>query len=621
MTPSTVADQALSGDEQHSKSWARNASVIVLWSIIAVVAITLAIIIATLNRGFDWSDEGFVYSMIASNRVSTNEFWGFQHLLHPLYEMFGSSILAFRVVRLLGYIALAVTLTFIARRVLDSLGISLRRSSWIFVLLIAQVGTFAAWSYPPRYLGYNELSAWFAQLGGALLILLLTARHNTLNGKVARWRTRLVWALIGAIIAILFFAKVTAAIILIILTTPVVLITARSAARVMRISALIVGMASMLVILLAAGVPLLTYAETISELMLNPAGQAASGYSIGALLITYLNSAALTMRELAVPIGLAALILLTSRGLTRKPGSISAYRGTSALENVALIATGVLALLLLLPSANTTWNALGVANTFMFFLALLSFAVLAPKPTTPQASIHPHRSSTWLVVFLFAVIPFINGVGTNNAIFGQTVFSATFWAVGAGVFLCLLWERTEAASWFARLSPLLIIGIVVSGSGLAVAHDVFVDPYRTAPYFKQNTAVDVADLSGIRVSQDQAELFQWLHDVGLKEKAANTPALSIATPGALLAFNLSDWANLWPGPDWAESIEEACKRQFPTELYVLQSDSEKQPGSSGYDKLVAGLDGCNIEFPRDFSIVDAHISQDPEWSVTIWQMD
>ncbi len=34
--------------------------------------------------------------MIASNHVSTNEFWGFQYLLSPLYEMLGTIVYQWR---------------------------------------------------------------------------------------------------------------------------------------------------------------------------------------------------------------------------------------------------------------------------------------------------------------------------------------------------------------------------------------------------------------------------------------------------------------------------------------------------------------------------------------------
>jgi hypothetical protein len=43
----------------------------------AIVLITYAVIGWTLRRGFDWTDESFVYTLIASNRRAIGEAWGF----------------------------------------------------------------------------------------------------------------------------------------------------------------------------------------------------------------------------------------------------------------------------------------------------------------------------------------------------------------------------------------------------------------------------------------------------------------------------------------------------------------------------------------------------------------
>ena len=128
------------------------------------VATGYGVVLWGLGRGFDWSDEAFVSTMIASDRVAVGEAWGFQHLVHPLYRLTGESILALRVLRLVGYALTSVLLVLAARHVARGARVALPRHTWPFVLLVAQAGTLLAWSYPPRYLGYNELSAWLSQL-------------------------------------------------------------------------------------------------------------------------------------------------------------------------------------------------------------------------------------------------------------------------------------------------------------------------------------------------------------------------------------------------------------------------------------------------------------------------
>jgi hypothetical protein len=99
----------------------------------AMVLVTYAAIGWTLRRGFGWGDESFVYTLIASNRQAIGEAWGFQHLLHPLYVLTGESVLAFRVLRLAGYVLLSVALVWAARFVMHRIGITIPRSGWAFM--------------------------------------------------------------------------------------------------------------------------------------------------------------------------------------------------------------------------------------------------------------------------------------------------------------------------------------------------------------------------------------------------------------------------------------------------------------------------------------------------------
>ena len=99
--------------------------------IAAVVFVTYGVIVWTLRRGFDWTDEAFVYNLVASNRETIGEPWGFQHLLHPLYVLTGQSVLAFPAVRLGGYVLLSVALQWNARVVIRLRGSILQRTAGV----------------------------------------------------------------------------------------------------------------------------------------------------------------------------------------------------------------------------------------------------------------------------------------------------------------------------------------------------------------------------------------------------------------------------------------------------------------------------------------------------------
>ncbi len=593
--------------------------IFIIAGIAVVAAVTFAVIIATLNRGFDWSDEGFVYVMVASNRVSSSEFFGFQYLLNPVYEMLGSSVLAFRILRLCCYIALGVVITLLARKLLLSRGIRLGRVGWLLVGLVAQIGTFAAWSYPPRYLGYNELSSWLTQLAVALLIFLLLEGHASGDSRTS-WRWWM-WLITGAVLSALLVAKITAGVFLLLLAIPAALLVV-GGIRWKRLAALAGGFVGGFLLMLVTGMPLFSYFATSARLVADPSTQADSGYSVTTLLATYLVSMAVTVTALAIPILLAGVIVFVVRGFRAGVGPGRRY--VVSAEYLTLLLAFVLAIvvvsIVVFPGVLDTWESLGVSNTFLLALAIMSFAVLATPAASASNSSRRRTATALTFAFgLFAIAPLISALGTNNRIFGHTVFSTTLWAVGAAIGLTLLWQRSEALSAVVRLLPVLLLGVIVATSGLAVAGDVFLHPYRTAPYFTQKSTVGVGDLRGIRMTEGETELYTWLHDAALRENAQGVPTLSIASPGALFAFNASGWSAVWPGASWASSIAQSCTESLPGDLIVLQSTSQAQ-GSDGYDRLVTGLKECGIDFPSNFKVVEHHKSDNSDQDVRVWRL-
>jgi len=598
--------------------------VLVIAGIVAIMVATFAVIIASLNRGFDWTDEGFVYAMIASNHVSTNEYWGFHYLLGPLYELLGGSVLVFRILRLLGYVVLGIALTLLAREILRRRGIALGRVGWFLVGLVAQVGTVGAWTYPPRYLGYNELAGWLSQIGIALLIFLLLDGHGTAQDHSAR-RMRMwpwLWSGVGVVTSILLVAKISAGVFLLLLAITTTAFAVGPKVWWKVFLALAGGAVGGFLLMLAGGAPLSTYAATIGRFAADPSAQADSGHSITELLVSYLGSASTTVGALAIPILLAGAIMVVVRGVDS--AAAPALRVIRSVENVTLLFAFVLATILI--SINVfqgtlgSWPSLGVSTTFLLVVALLALAVLATLgPGTRYSSRRRTVSALIVAGFLFAIGPLISALGTDNNFFGHTVFSSTLWAVGAAVGLVLLWQRSEAITAAARLLPVLLLGVIVASAGIAVAGEVFVHPYRSTPYFTQNSMVKVGDLRGIQLTPGEAELYTWLHDAGLRHDAHSVPTLSLATPGALLAFNASGWTAIWPGPAWTASIAKTCSHSVPDDLIVLQSQSESE-GTIKFERLATGLDACGIEFPHDFTVVDHHTSDDPVHDVLVWRL-
>lgn len=612
-----------------------------LIALLALVTIApLAIIVGSLDRGFDWWDEGFVYAMITTGRVAVGEVWGFQHLLNPLWDLTGGSVLVFRVLRVLGYVALGVVLTVMARAVLRARGVELSAAGWVMVGLAAQVGTLAAWSYPPRYLGYNELSSWLTQLIAALLILLLLARPH--DRPAARRLALSLWALSGLLVALLVVAKITSGALLALVALAAALVATDAIPRWQRSAAGLLGAGIGVLAMIVSGVPVVSYLDSVIQIGLGLSPQAGTGYSASALLVAYGESIVVTAAILAVPLLLASLVVIVSRGVGRVSASPRSL--TVPVERITAVFAGVLLLLLvdlvLFGASPDSWTALGSLSVFLLALAVLCMLVLRDRTAQGQppsggpamaatvpggpgmpATVPggPGMSATVGAGALFVLAPLLSAVGTNNPLAGQTLFAVTIWAVGAGVGLMLLAQRSTAVTRAARLLPSALLIGVVAVWGLAVASDAILHPYRTAPLFSQQSRVDDGPLRGISLTPGEAGLFLSLGEAAERLDATEAPTLSIARPGALLAFNASTWTAMWPGPDWAASIALSCSEAEPDGMIVLQS-ADQVEGVAEHDRLVAGLRACGIDFPAAFEVVDRLPSDDPQLDVTIWRL-
>ncbi|WP_431473405.1 hypothetical protein [Ornithinimicrobium sp. W1665] len=514
-----------------------------------------------LDRGFDGTDEGFVYTMIASDRAAVGEAWGFQHLLHPLYEATGGRVLAFRALRVLGYAVTSVLLVLTARCVAGAAGVAVPRHTWWFVLLVAQAGTLLAWSYPPRYLSYNEVSAWMSQLICAAVVLGLAARGQGLRTP-SGW---LPWAVAGLLVPPLLFAKFTAALVwlpLVLLATLLSPSVRSAAGR----AVVFLGAGGLSALgLVGAGRPFVGSVTRSWGMLTDPTVQAVSDHSVSEILETYVDSALETaLAGLGPVLMLVVLAVLVRRGLGR---------------HVVLVMPVALAVwLLVLPLGS--WAKLGTVGTVMGVGGAAVLLVAVVPARTGRGTVLAGVYALGLVL----VTPVVAGVGTNNPIMGQTMWAATVWAVLLGTALAVLAAggpstggglragsaggRWPSAS-VHRSAPLLTGALLVWVTVALVATDSFVHPYRLQPLQEQTTTTSVPELAGIRLTPEQAATADRLRSVAEQEDVAGVPAVAINAPGHLFVFNRSGWASPWRDGIWRATIEESCRTDRPEDLFVL----------------------------------------------------
>lgn len=592
----------------------------------AIAFATFAVILWTLRRGFGWGDEAFVYTMIASNRIATDVPLGFQHLLHPLYVLTGESVLVFRVVRLAGYVLLGVALVWAARSVLRRAGISIPRSGWVFILIFAQVGTFLAWSYPPRYISYNELASWFAQLGAALILLSLSWGLSSPGDRRASRMLWLIWAGLGGLTTLLVFAKVTSAIAFAAVLLFVLLIPNPNLRLWKRVVSLGAGTLAALLLLWVTGSPIGPYLRNVSTLFFDPSARDSFGHPISKIIQNYAESLVVTGLAV-VPVllifALAAATLRRRAGATDRGGWLGAGWLTWVLGVLLIVALAVL------PRANA-FSYLGELVVFIGAAGLIGLAVLGVDRElgVDRAAIRRSGASRSFSVAaggaVVVAVPFISALGTSNGeLAGQFVYTATLWAVLLGIALVLLAQRATLLRSSARSVPALIGCVVMLLAAFAVKADI-AKPYGTTRLLSQTTSTSSAapEFRGLLLTRVDAAWVNVISAAGDTLGARDVPATATSTAGVLFAFNHSGYANPWVGssqPAAYNSLATACRKNPPADFFVLQPGISSEH-SAQIRRLTKSLARCGIRFPGDFQVVARDRSIDAAHELVIWRL-
>lgn len=583
-----------------------------------IVSFAYAGILWTLRHGYGWGDEAFIDTMIATNRMAIGEAWGFQHLLHPLYTVTGESFLIFRVLRLVGYVTTSVGLVWSARLMMRRMGFSIPRSGWVFILLLAQAGTFLVWSEPVRSLGYNELASWFTQLGVALILLSLTWReplpHHGRSSRVP-WA---IWAGLGGLTILLGFAKVTSAVAFGAVLALALVVPNPSLRLWKRVVSLTAGAASVLLLLWVGRVPVGFYLKNAYLLVFDKSAREAFGHPGAVMFTTYADSLLFTGRALLPAVLLFALAMAS---FGRNTPSVGDGSRAGAIDWVTWTLGVLLVIALVALPRVDVWSYVGEVAVFIGAAGFIGLAIVGVDRV---ARLRPAVSRLFPVAVGGVAVmaaPFIAAVGTTNRLAGQLVFAATLWSVVLGIALVLLAQRATRLRSRARALPLILGCVVLLLAALAVRADI-AKPYQNAPLLSQQTSTSVPALRGLLLTETDAAWADWLAAAGDSLHARGVPAIAIDSSGAVLAFNGSSYGNPWLGKDWLaayRSLSLACRTHPPTDLFVLQP-GDSTPHASSTSGVTKSLAACGISFPGDFQRVAHTGSANPQRVMTIWRL-
>lgn len=168
--------------------------------LLMIVFISMAILVAGINRGFDFSDEGLYVFLADPEQANFGGIFNYDLVFKLLHQLFGIEfgIIGLRIIRLFSYFAGAWTLAVFWRNANSEKSISSE------IYLLALLGLIAGYGFLPSSLSYNSIS-----------VVLACFWLASISKKEKQWIDQLI---LGFILGLLFYVKITNCLILVCLT-------------------------------------------------------------------------------------------------------------------------------------------------------------------------------------------------------------------------------------------------------------------------------------------------------------------------------------------------------------------------------------------------------------------
>ena len=164
------------------------------------------IVIWGLNKGFDFTDEGFYLLKYQEEYRNTYDVFTFYSVVQLLFGWIDLNIFNIRLIRL--FLVFASSLVFSFGLFTYIRNILIKKVSFLFVFLFSTLAGLLSYGYGPHSVYYNSLSGYFMVICIGFILLffsLLSKRHKTLKTIVP--------IIIGFTSALILFAKIPAGIV------------------------------------------------------------------------------------------------------------------------------------------------------------------------------------------------------------------------------------------------------------------------------------------------------------------------------------------------------------------------------------------------------------------------
>lgn len=576
----------------------RTVSVLILTSLIVFQVYGLlnayTAIVRALNKGMDWTDESWVYELSRNLAPQMDQVWGFQFISHVFVLLSLENVLYLRIMRLFCYLIVSFFLSHFAFQYLVRKQAS-KRQKILISSSVAALSTIYAFSYPPRYISYNELSAWVSAL---LLVIVLRKNFKQTTALEARF----FYFIFGTLTCLLFFIKFSTAIVL--TSSLLLLLIFEKSIRLeitkgITVLKLGVGLTWPALVIEISTRQGLDYIRKVIEMLLDRSKQESYIHPISDLLRVYLNQFMLITTEFAVGVVLPSIAVFILLRIIPNFASNQLVR----VKAVFFVSLLLLAIEFRIDSTEHVWNAIGDLNLAIIIFNLVWSCIFWEIQKLDLKQLLTINVLNWL--------PVICALGTNNTIGGQTMFAFTGCLI-ALVTLVLLSTETS----FSAISVSTILStIMVVVTPFAVSANT-TSIYRTAPVESLTERIrEIKPLRDIYLTPEESQTYSWLaKEMKLYDDSYGKIPLVFA--GFNFAFKNDGFSAPWMDSFWpatAGNLRHSCDN-LDAQRKKLIVIAPSQIGNDLQDLLNQALGGCNEVFPESFN----RVGKSPNGQVEIW---
>jgi hypothetical protein len=531
--------------------------------------------------------------LLINPKIQYGQAWGFQFILHPLAALLHFNIFSLRITRLALYLSATFYLSFSLLSLIPEQKMWNKNFKPVLFALLGIPGIFITYSYPPRALGYNELSSIICCLVCALLIGQIRSEYKDID--------YLKLITLGLLLGALFFVKFTSFILISFFAFLVILI--KNKRKFFSVLIPISSCSTLLLILgLSSDFPL-KYIRNLTSLAFNKNLQQRYGHPITSMISVDLNVILNDLKSFFITASIFYLTISIMRYVFRNSPKFLILN-----QYVLAMLAGLIFYLANQYSPINKWSSTGRILTTLLFASILLIWLSMQRENCLTFE------NSWLLCIL-CVFPVFAALGTNNPIDGQLIYTAPV-IIAFFSFASILYISPVFVEF---VSSLLVLSLMILSLHM-LRVDTFTSPYRSAPYFQQkHVTLANTPLSGLKLNEGDVTWVDWIINSSHKIEP-ETKVISINNPAVPLILNGRYFSTPWIGAFWPvnyDAIAAQCKLQPQPAKLALYIEGMLDLTDS--TELNIALKPCLVEFPRSFSLIAKTEMQTTSHTTSLWK--